>query len=212
MEEKLGGKMAKKVKKTNEAEQLTEETKKKSSGAFGKVIMVILITLMFSTAVLLVIAKFNDVNVFDKAKEITAGLPFIGDSEKKDLLADDGVLEERVVHLQAEIKEKEAEVFRLQQQLDASAGEKEALLIEQERLLGEIQALQRDQDSSKQKVSEIVTTFEKMSAKSAAPVLINMSDAEAIQILASLKPDNLAAILEKMAPADAAKYTSMLAN
>lgn len=204
--------MAKKTKEKKVEEQLPVELEKKSSGAFGKVVMVILITLMFTTAVLLVIAKFNDVNVFDKAKEISASLPFIGDSEKKDLLADDGVLEDRVVNLQAEIKEKEAEVFSLQQKLDASAGEKEALLIEQERLLGEIQALERDQDSSKQKVSEIVTTFEKMSAKAAAPVLINMSDAEAIQILASLKPDRLAAILEKMAPADAAKYTSMLAN
>lgn len=207
MEEKLGGKMVKKAKETKE---LSVEKKKKSSGAFGKIIMVVLITLMFTTAVLLVIARFNDVNVFDKAKEISASLPFVGDPEKKDLLADEGILEERVVNLQAEIKEKEAEVFRLQQQLDSSADEKEALLIEQERLLGEIQALERDEDSSTQKVSEIVTTFEKMSAKSAAPVITNMSDAEAIQILASLKPDNLASILEKMSPEDAAKYTSMM--
>ena len=63
---------------------------------------------------------------------------------------------------------------------------------------------------STQKVSEIVSTFEKMSAKSAAPVITNLSDAEAIQILSSLKPDNLASILEKMSPEDAAKYTSMM--
>lgn len=210
MEEKTGGKMAKKAKESEDIS--VEKKKKKSSGAFGKIVMALLITIMFTTAVLLVVAKFNDVNVFDKAKEITAGLPFIGDPEKKDLLADEGVLEERVVSLQAEIKEKEAQVFELQQQLDASADEKEALLIEQERLLGEIQALGREQDSSKQKASEIVSTFEKMSAKSAAPVITKMSDAEAIQILASLKTDTLAAILEKMSPEDAAKYTSMMAN
>ena len=207
MEEKLGGKM---VKKTKETKKLSGEKKKKSSGAFGKVIMVVLITLMFTTAVLLVIAKFNDVNVFDKAKEISSGLPFVGDPEKKEKLADEGILGERVITLQAEIKEKEAEVFQLQKQLDSSADEKEALLIEQEKLLGDIQALERDNDSSTQKVSEIVSTFEKMSAKSAAPVITNMSDAEAIQILASLKSDSLASILEKMSPEDAAKYTSMM--
>ena len=207
MEEKLGGKM---VKKTKETKKLSGEKKKKSSGAFGKVIMVVLITLMFTTAVLLVIAKFNDVNVFDKAKEISSGLPFVGDPEKKEKLADEGILGERVITLQAEIKEKEAEVFQLQKQLDSSADEKEALLIEQEKLLGEIQELERDNDSSTQKVSEIVSTFEKMSAKSAAPVITNMSDAEAIKILASLKSDSLASILEKMSPEDAAKYTSMM--
>ena len=206
MEEKLGGKMVRKAKE----KKPIAATEKRKSGAFGKIVMVILITLMFTTAVLLVIAKFNDVNVFDKAKEVTAGLPFVGDPEQKTLLADEGILEDRVVDLQAEIKEKEAEVFQLQKQLDASADEKEVLLIEQERLLGEIQALERDNDSSTQKVSEIVSTFEKMSAKSAAPVITNMSDAEAIQILSSLKTDNLASILEKMSPEDAAKYTSMM--
>lgn len=207
MEEKLGGKM---VKKTKETKKLSVEKKKKSSGALGKVILVVLITLMFTTAVLLVIAKFNDVNVFDKVKELSTGLPFVGDSEEKERLADEGILGERVITLQAEIKEKEAEVFKLQKQLDSSADEKKALLIEQEKLLGEIQALEKDNDSSTQKVSEIVSTFEKMSAKSAAPVITNMSDAEAIQILASLKSDSLASILEKMSPEDAAKYTSMM--
>ena len=36
-----------------------------------------------------------------------------------------------------------------------------------------------------------------MSPKAAAPVLINMSDTEALRILTNLKPDKLAAILEK---------------
>ena len=36
-----------------------------------------------------------------------------------------------------------------------------------------------------------------MSPKAAAPVLIKMSDTEALRILTNLKPDKLAAILEK---------------
>ena len=49
--------------------------------------------------------------------------------------------------------------------------------------------LKRGEESTKQKFTEIVSTFEKMSAKSAAPVITKMSDAEAIQILTNLKPD-----------------------
>ena len=52
-----------------------------------------------------------------------------------------------------------------------------------------LQFSKRGEDRAKQKFTEIVSTFEKMSAKSAAPVITNMSDAEAIQILTSLKPD-----------------------
>ena len=37
-----------------------------------------------------------------------------------------------------------------------------------------------------------------MSAKTAAPVIIKMSDAEALRILTSLKPDTVAKIYEKM--------------
>ena len=177
-----------------------------------KVLMVVLIPLLFASAVLLIIAKITDVNIFDKTKELAANLPFVSEPKVKNDKEDepDLVLEERVVTLQAEIKEKEAEVFQLQQQLDTSADEKEELLIEQEKLINEIKALESGADSTKQKSTEIISTFEKMSAKSAAPIIINMSDAEALQILTNLKPDNLASILERMAPEEAARYTTLM--
>lgn len=196
------------MKQTKETGDLS--MKKKSSGIFQKIVMVVLIPLLFVAAVLLTIAMATNVNVFDKAKELTANLPFSNEEKDKSPGADASILEERVVTLQAEIKEKEAEVFQLQQKLETSADEQEALLLEQDRLLEEIEALVRGKDATKQKFTEIVSTFEKMSPKSAAPVITNMSDADAIQILANLKPDKLASILEKMSPKDAAKYTSML--
>lgn len=206
MEEKRGGET---MRQTNKAKDLSVKKKDKSSGFFLKILMVVLIPLLFASAILLIIAKVTDVNVFDKAKELSQSLPFINEPlEEK--TGNDIILEERVVGLQAEIKEKEAQVFQLQQQLDASADEKEALLIEQERLLYEIEVLEQGTDSTKHKLSDVISTFEKMSAKSAAPVITNMSDAEAIQILTSLKPDVLASILERMSPEDAANYTSML--
>ena len=161
---------------------------------------------------LLVIANFTDVNVFDKANELTAKLPFVDEQKDEDRGQNDLILEERVISLQADIQEKEAQLVKLEKELDGSANEKEQLLQKQEELQSEIEALQRESDDTKRKFTEIVFAFEKMSAKSAAPILTEMDDEEAIRILTNLKPDILAAILEKMVPQDAAKYTTMMAK
>ena len=190
---------------------MVKQTKKKekSRSFFQTLLVLVIIPLLFATAVFLIIAKVADINVFDKAKELAVELPFIGPKEEGNG-AKDLNLEERVVTLQAEIQEKEAQLFKLQDELDKSAGEKEQLLVEQEKLLAKIDTLNRGKDDSKSEFKEIVNTFEQMSAKTAAPVITKMSDAEAIQILTNLKPDKLAAIFEKMTPEDAAKYTTMI--
>lgn len=198
------------MKKTKQTEQLSNEEQEGKIGTFQKLLLWVLIPLLFTTALVLIIAKFADVNIFDKAKELSGNLPFITEKKEEDPVAGDLVLEERVVTMQAEIQEKEAQLFKVQQDLDKSATENEKLLIEQEKLLDEIAVLMRDKDDSKQDFNEIVTTFEQMSAKSSAPVITKMSDAEAIRILTSLKSATLASILEKMTPEDAAKYMTMM--
>lgn len=193
-------------------EQQIEDSKKikKKTNFFVKIILWVFVPLLFITAAVLIVAKFADVNVFDKTKEWASEIPFIGESSSDGMKQDNAILEERVISLQAEVKEKEAEMFQVQQELTTADDEIETLLIEQERLMNEIEVLQRGDEAARQEVSEIVKTFEQMSAKSAAPVLTHMEDAEVIQVLTKLKTDKLAAILEKMSPEDAAKYTSMM--
>ncbi|MHA6258710.1 MotE family protein [Sporosarcina sp. CAU 1771] len=188
--------------------------KEKSSGKFLTIMLFVLIPVLAVSAVLLIIAKFTDVNVFDKVKEMTSELPFVDGQSKDDGTegTDNLILEERVVDLQAEIKEKEAQLFKLEQELTLSAEEKQELMLKQEELLYEIELLSLEKDDTKRKFTEIVSTFEKMSAKSVAPVIVKMDDTEAVRILTSLKPDTLAAVLEKMTPDDAAKYTSIMSN
>jgi flagellar protein FlbB len=196
------------VKKTKQTNTITEEKKEKTNGIFK--LLYVLIPLLFVSAVMLILAKFADVNVFDKAKEWSEKLPFVSEKNEDNDGADDLVLEERVVTLQAAIKDKETKLSKLQVEFDKSDDEKDKLLKEQERLVEEIARLTNEQDDSKKDFKGIVTTFEKMSAKSAAPVIIKMTDTEAIRILASLKPDTLAAVLEKMAPEDAARYMELM--
>lgn len=191
----------------------TDETvvkKKKGSRLFQEVLLWTLIPLLFTTMVLLIIAYVADVNVFDKAKEWTQSLPFTKAENPEDEKGSDLIIEERVVELQAEIQEKEAQLGKLQEELAKSADEKKSLLDEQENLLAQIETLKMEKNDFKRDMKEMISTFEKMSAKSAAPVITKMSDAEAINILSNLKPEILAPILEKMSPEDAAKYTSLL--
>lgn len=189
---------------------MPEEKSGKSTGIFQILLLWIFIPLLFVSAVLLIVAKFADINVFDKAKEWTETLPFVSEKKEEDGRTDSLVLEERVVSLQAEIKGREAELFKLQSDFDKSVGEQDKLLVEQQRLMDEITRLTNEQDDTKKEFKSIITTYEQMSAKSVAPVITEMTDTEAIRILANLKPDTLAAVLEKMAPEDAARYTTIM--
>ena len=169
----------------------------------------VLIPLLFTFTVLLIFAQIMNVNVFEKAAQLTEKLPF-SEAPTEDESTVDLRLEERVVTLQAEIEEKEATIDSIQSELDETSSENERLLIEQERLMDEIAVLQRQNEASRLEFEEIVKTFENMSAKSAAPILSKMSETEALRILTSMKPDVLADILEKMSPEDAAKYSELM--
>ncbi|PID22631.1 hypothetical protein CSV61_03040 [Sporosarcina sp. P3] len=199
-----------KLKKKKEVGKPIEGQSKKSIGFFQILLAWIIIPLMFTMAVVLIIAKVADVNVFDQAKEWTAKVPFLEQKTPDEKVEGDVILEERVISLQAEIQEKEAQLFEVQDELTQVKDSNETLVIEKEKLNEEIEKLKLAQSESKREFKEIITTYEQMSAKSSAPVITKMGDAEAVQILSSLKPATLAAILEKMSPENAAKYTSML--
>ncbi|AYC29243.1 MotE family protein [Paenisporosarcina cavernae] len=202
--------MAKANKKTTEMDRMPGEPKE--PGMIQKLFLWIVIPILFAVAVFLIIAQFANINVFDSVKSASDVLPFISSEEPQSDADRAKVFEERVVTLQAQIQEKEAQIAKLQTTLDDSDSEKEALLIEQERLLDEIAVLERQSTDSKRDFDEIISTFEQMSSKAAAPVITNMSDAEAIRILTNVTPEVLAGILEKMTPQDAAKYTELMSK
>ncbi|MEK4485179.1 hypothetical protein MHH81_06190 [Psychrobacillus sp. FSL H8-0484] len=196
--------MAKRNKSTKSMQAVNNE-----SNSISKMKMLFywfIIPFLFALALLLIYALIAKINVFEKAKELT-------NQGQEQVLTEDvktNRLEEKVVSLQADIQQKEVQIDKLQTEIDNSSQSNEALLVEQQRLLDEIEALQNQRESTKRDYAEIVSTFEKMSAKTAAPVITNMSDAEALRILTSLKPDTVAKIYEKMTPEDAAKYTELM--
>lgn len=195
----------------NDVEKLQEvEEEQNSPGFFQKLFFWFLIPLVFTLAILLIIATFTDTNVFKMADGLKEKIPFISSEEGETENA--SLSEEKVVKLQAEIQEKEAEIEKLQEEIDSTTTTNEELQTEQERLLYEIEQLKRAQEESQLEFQEILKTFENMSAKTAAPILTEMSDAEALRIMSSMKSDTLAAIFAKMSPADAARYTELLSQ
>lgn len=79
------------------------------------------IPLIFAVAVLLIIAKVADVNVVEKAKDWTSSVPALEQKkEKTSTKKDTKVLEERVVVMKEELKQKEQQLMDVQEDLKKS--------------------------------------------------------------------------------------------
>lgn len=192
----------------NNIEQVHMEESEKKFGFFQKLFFYFLIPVVFCIAVLLVITMFSEKNVFEYIEE----LPFISSNDDQQLLESSGETKQKIVSLQAELQEKEAEIAQIQSQFNSATVENQQLQGEIERLQYEIEKLKISQEESMKDFKEILSTFEKMSAKKAAPIIVEMNETEAVRILSKMKPDTLTAIFEKMSPQDAAKYTQLLTN
>ena len=186
------------------------EGERESPSFFQKLFFWFLIPLMFALAVFLIIATFTNTNVFKMVDGVKEKVPFLSSADEA--VENTALNEEKVVTLEAEIQEKEAEIAQLQEEINAAAETNEQLEAEQARLLQEIELLKRSQEETQLEFKEILKTFESMSAKTAAPILTEMDDAEALRIMSSMKADTLAAIFGKMSPADAARYTELLSE
>lgn len=210
---KSGDFVAKRIKENIELQNERTVVEEKPPGFFKKFFYLFLIPLMFIIAICLILATVTEYNVFKMADDAIEKIPFVGSSEDEKAVVENSSLnEQKVVELQAEIQEKELQITKLQSQIDTTAIEKDELLIEQERLLFEIEKLKRNKEETQKEFNEILSTFEKMSAKTAAPILVQMSDTESLRIMSNMKPDTLSAIFTKMAPADAARYTELLSQ
>ena len=185
------------------------EVEEKKPGFFQKLFFWFLIPVVFTVAVVLIIAQFTNTNVFQLADSVKDKIPFISSEE---VIEDTAVNAEKVVSVQAEIQEKEAEITQLQTEIESATASNEELLLEQERLLNEIEQLKRAQEETQLEFKEILKTYETMSAKKAAAILAEMTESEALRIMSSMKSNTLMAIFEKMEPTDAARYTELLAE
>jgi flagellar protein FlbB len=204
--------MATKKKKVDPAE--IEE--KKEYNAFQWILFVAVIPLLFALTIALVVMTIAGVNVFEKTKEIAGKVPYV--SEWIAPAEQDGKLDsEKVVELQAEIKNKEAEIEQLSDDLESSKAEIEELLTEQDRLNAKLKQLQQQQTEAAESdetetVNNVAETYESMDEESIAGIVINLTNNEAVAILQELSVEKQAAVLENLDAKKAAEYTKILSN
>ncbi|MGE7760661.1 MotE family protein [Peribacillus sp. NPDC097895] len=176
--------------------------------------LVIFIPLIFAVAVALIVFTVAGVNIGEKAKEISAKIPFIESNEKGEEKGSPAKSDEKVSlkleKLETEIENKEKEIDKLESIIDTRDKAIEKAELEKQQLQTDMNQLKNSQNGSKQAFKEIIRTYETMAPKKSAPILTEMNDDDAMEILSSMKASTLAKVLEQMTTADAARLTKKL--
>lgn len=194
-------------------EKVSEEKEEQQKKSFQWFVFVVLIPLLFAIAVALVVSTFAGINVFSAVQDVGKKIPFASSLFQKNSSAPASKnAEDQVISLQAQIKDDEAKISQLQSKLETKDQEIQKAKLENTRIQQEMDNLTASQKESKRALSDLVTTYETMSAKKSAPIISKMSDAEALKILSSVKPEILASIMENMDPTQAARFTELMTN
>lgn len=197
-------------------EQFEKEEETKKTSKFQWFLFVVFIPLLFTISVVLLILTFSGINVFEQGKKYASQLPFVSQWIEGTEANEKKKLQEQIVELKATIVEKEKQLTKANDALKEKEGEIDALKQEIARLKAEKEQAQEPTTPPTEQTNtsrvDVVKMYETMSPKKAAEIIPQMSDREAVDLLSQLKTDKVAAILEKMDAANAAKYTSLLAK
>lgn len=176
--------------------------------------LVIVIPLIFAVTVALIVFTVAGVNVLEKAKDMSAKIPFIEsdqkDEEKGKPAKNDEKVSMKLEKLENEIENKEKEIEKLENIIDTRDKAITKAEAEKQQLQTEMNQFRDSQNNSKQAFKDIIRTYETMAPKKAAPIIMEMNDEDAVEILSSMKAATLAKVLEQMNTADAARLTKKL--
>lgn len=175
-------------------------------------LFVIAIPALFAIVVALVVLSFAGINVFQTANELGGKIPFVSKMLKEDKQPSVEEYEKNIISLEAEIQDNEAKMEQLEAKIEGKDMEVERMELKKTQLEAQIDELMAIQEENKRAFKDIVKTYETMSAKKAAPIIAAMENEEALKILTNIKAESLAAIMEKLPPDVAARYTELLTN
>lgn len=193
-------------------EQKLADHQEKKTSIFKRITYVVIIPLLFAIAAALIVATVSGVNVFNEIKAFSQKIPFISSSTQKVATPNSESSGTDISKLEEQVKSRDKTISELQTKLDAKDKELQQSALENNRLQQEIDDLNVSQKASKRVLKDIVSTYETMSPKKAAPIISKMSDSEAMKILTSIKPDILAGIMENLDPTQAARFTELMTN
>lgn len=187
-----------------------EKEKKKKLGPFQWIVFGGIFPIIIVLTVLLAILSFRGVNIFEETEKIPVIGSLFTDENTDESTVDD--LENTILELQAELKNEQAKTTQLQSELETKENEIAQLQAENEQLEQNVNELQNSNSTTSTDWDSVVKTYEAMKPKDAALILVEMDETTALNILAELTEDQLADILGKMSPEDAANFTDQLAE
>lgn len=176
----------------------------------------LLLLLVFIPAVFILIAAYTvtsllDIDLAGKVKQAGISIPFVADSKEKES-AVSTVKKQEAAFTEENMLKKNEQIADLEQQLESLQNKMEKIESENEGLKEDLHASSEEKEIDDGKKSEIIAVFKEMSGKAAAPVLMNMTEGEAVRIMSQLPPEKVAQILEKMPADTAAKYAELISR
>lgn len=192
----------------NEAEKTDNKHSK-----FQWFLVTVFIPAIFTVVVATIVLTISDINLFTKAKEVGEKIPYIStllEEPKSRQNENVNQQKEKIADFEVKIAEQQSEIDAMEGLLD----EKDAAIqrndLEKQQLEIEINQLRQQQDVNKHEYKDIIKTYETMSPKKSAPIITAMNDEDAVGILANMKTDTLASVMEQMPPEDAARLMKQL--
>lgn len=180
--------------------------------SFLQWLFLIIIPLILAISIAFIILSILDLDPGAKIKEFANQIPVINQLVTTD---EEAEIERREKVLQNQITTLEQDKLDLEETLSIQEAELNQLNQEIVKLTHQLeQALAEDESQVQQELDDglnkVIDTYQKMSAKSAAQILVEMNNADAIQILTELDEEQQAAILSALDPATAATLTKLL--
>ncbi|GGE65555.1 hypothetical protein GCM10007140_14630 [Priestia taiwanensis] len=189
-----------------------EEVGTKKNGFFKWLLYMIVTPALFAAVLFAIVFNALGYDVIGTVKEASKNIPFISSSEeanKKEasnaseaskLETKNQKQEEEIAKLKKDLEQKQADIRSLEVKLNRATSSADVAQNVEEEALAKTKGL----------VKKVTQSYEEMKPKQAAKIVQELPTEEAVKLLARLKPDVLAAILENIDSKQAATYTSLL--
>lgn len=182
--------------------------KKKTSGAFTKVLLAVVLPLVFLITLAIIVLTLLGINVFEKAEQYARTIPGISQSasseESNTNQAEQGRMEAVIANKDAEIEEMQMEINQKQSTID----ELEQKILQLETDLED--TLNGEDKDGDEKAMDVAESFQEMDAEEAALIMENMNQSMAVQVLTYVGSKERGEILGQMNPEVAAGIAAVL--
>ncbi|SDO84301.1 MotE family protein [Halobacillus sp. SY10] len=180
----------------------------KNKKSFSKIIAAIFFPLIFLITLLLIVLTLSGVNVFEEAEKYASRIPGLSTPASSEGQNSEASEMDR---LQAVIANKEAEMEELQSEADSKQNQINELEQQVVQLRADLEeARSEDGNNENSKAAEMAQSFQVMDPEEAAPILENMNQNLAVQVLNDVASEERGEILGQMDPEAAANIASML--